>query len=75
MRAPWRSRLWRSLESPTRNQAADGAFYGTNFDGGGHGSGTVFKITSGGTFALLYSFGGSADGAGPHGAHLVSMAS
>lgn len=30
-------------------QATDGNFYGTTLDGGAHGSGTVFKITSGGT--------------------------
>jgi uncharacterized repeat protein (TIGR03803 family) len=35
---------------------SDGAFYGTTQRGGTSGSGTVFKITSSGTFTSLHSF-------------------
>ena len=54
-------------------QAADGNFYGTTANGGAHSLGTVFKITSNGTLAALYSFCSQpncADGAQP-GAGLV----
>jgi uncharacterized repeat protein (TIGR03803 family) len=37
-------------------QATDGNFYGTTTYGGAYGSGTVFKITPGGTLTTLYSF-------------------
>jgi uncharacterized repeat protein (TIGR03803 family) len=37
-------------------QAADGDFYGTTSAGGENGSGTIFKITPGGKFTLLYTF-------------------
>src|ERR1039457_5063028 len=37
-------------------QLANGDFYGTTQYGGGHSSGTVFKITSSGTLTTLYSF-------------------
>src|SRR5579864_1286635 len=48
-----------------------GNFYGTTYDGGTHGFGTVYRLSpnsSGGwTETILYSFkGGSTDGAGPH---------
>jgi len=49
-------------------QGADGNLYGTTEFGGVYGEGTVFKITSDGTLATLYSFcsqGGCADGAYP----------
>ena len=36
--------------------ATDGDFYGTTVSGGGHGGGTVFKITPSGTLTTLYSF-------------------
>jgi uncharacterized repeat protein (TIGR03803 family) len=51
-------------------QGADGNFYGTTENGGayedrwGDTFGTVFKITTNGTFTSLYSFSGS-DGANP----------
>lgn len=58
-------------------QGADGSFYGTtNLGGTGAGSGTIFKITSGGAFTTIYSFcpagnfarngSGCADGAFPY---------
>jgi uncharacterized repeat protein (TIGR03803 family) len=37
-------------------QATDGDFYGTTFQGGAHGYGTVFKVTPSGTLTTLYSF-------------------
>jgi uncharacterized repeat protein (TIGR03803 family) len=49
-------------------QAADGNFYGTTIEGGAHNAGTIFKITSSGTQAILYSFCSQphcADGSSP----------
>ncbi len=37
-------------------QGTDGNFYGTTTEGGATANGTVFKITPGGDFSLLYSF-------------------
>src|ERR1035441_10414158 len=45
----------------------DGKFYGTTYQGGTSGLGTVFKITSLGTLTSLHSFTG-ADGQGPEAA-------
>jgi uncharacterized repeat protein (TIGR03803 family) len=39
-------------------QATNGDFYGTTYEGGANGGGTVFKITPGGTLTTLYSFCG-----------------
>jgi uncharacterized repeat protein (TIGR03803 family) len=48
-------------------QGSDGNFYGTTYSGGAHNLGCVFKITSSGTFTLLYSFaGGALDGSLPY---------
>jgi uncharacterized repeat protein (TIGR03803 family) len=46
-------------------QVSDGNFYGTTYDGGTNGNGTVFKITSNGALTSLYSFTGGNDGANP----------
>jgi uncharacterized protein (TIGR03437 family) len=47
-------------------QATDGNFYGTTVSGGAYARGTVFKVMSGGTSTVLYSFGGiSTDGTSP----------
>jgi uncharacterized repeat protein (TIGR03803 family) len=49
-------------------QGIGGDFYGTTYDGGAHGLGMVFKITSTGRLTILYSFcaeSGCADGANP----------
>jgi len=51
-------------------QGTDGNFYGTTVQEGGHGGGTVFKITAAGVLTTLYNFcseGGKActDGAQP----------
>jgi len=40
-------------------QGNDGSFYGTTFNGGAHNSGTVFRISPGGSYSNLYSFGSS----------------
>jgi uncharacterized repeat protein (TIGR03803 family) len=45
---------------------ADGNFYGTTYQGGGSGFGTVFRLTSAGAITVLHSFAGAPyDGAGP----------
>jgi len=47
-------------------QGSDGYFYGTTWQGGTYNSGTVFRISSNGSYTNLYSFGGYAtDGAEP----------
>jgi uncharacterized repeat protein (TIGR03803 family) len=47
-------------------QGSDGNFYGTTYQGGASGYGTVFKVTPSGTETVLHSFaGGSSDGANP----------
>ena len=50
----------------------DGVLYGTTFDGGKYGNGTVFAVTVTGTERVLYSFEGGADGANPQ-AGLVNV--
>ena len=46
-------------------QGIDGYFYGTTSQGGANNTGTVFQITSAGTFTTLYSFLGGTNGAIP----------
>ena len=46
-------------------QGIDGNFYGTTSQGGANNSGTVFQVTSAGTFTTLYSFPGGTNGAIP----------
>src|SRR5258708_35833017 len=47
-------------------QGTDGQLYGTTYNGGSHGKGAAFKVTTSGTFTLLHSFnGGWPDGAYP----------
>jgi uncharacterized repeat protein (TIGR03803 family) len=48
-------------------QATDGYLYGTTPNGGTSGAGTIFRITTSGTFTPLYSFSGSGDGDSPNG--------
>jgi uncharacterized repeat protein (TIGR03803 family) len=47
-------------------QATDGNLYGTTYKGGATGAGTLFQISTGGAYRLLYSFNGAA-GAIPQG--------
>ncbi len=44
-------------------QGNDSYFYGTTYAGGAHNAGTIFKISSAGTFSTLHDFSGS-DGSG-----------
>jgi uncharacterized repeat protein (TIGR03803 family) len=46
---------------------SDGNLYGTTYNGGANGLGTVFKVTPGGTETVLYSFAGGSDGEHPYG--------
>jgi uncharacterized repeat protein (TIGR03803 family) len=46
-------------------QGSDGYFYGTTPVDGTNGYGTVFRISTNGTFTSLYSFTGGNDGHGP----------
>lgn len=49
-------------------QGSDGALYGTTSSGGAYGAGTVFRITLGGSYSILYSFGATpTDGVVPIG--------
>ncbi len=49
-------------------QGGDGNFYGTTFGGGSNINGTVFRISPGGSYSNLYSFGNqSDDGSEPEG--------
>ena len=52
-------------------RATDGNFYGTTWEGGAGSlaDGTVFNITPGGTFTLLFSFNASNGNASPYGFH------
>ncbi len=61
------SNLYSFVGSPTDGgspsaglvQGTDGNFYGTTFYGGANNDGTVFRISSSGTYTTLYSFVGS----------------
>src|SRR6185437_13486609 len=49
-------------------QGSDGNFYGTTYNGGSSGLGTVFQVTPTGTETVLHSFAGGSDGAHPYAA-------
>lgn len=49
-------------------QGTDGNFYGTTYEGGTYGYGTVFMITPAGVLTPLYSFSNGNDGGYPYGA-------
>ena len=46
-------------------QGSDGNFYGTAQNGGANNFGTIFRLTTNGTFTSVYSFTGASDGANP----------
>jgi uncharacterized repeat protein (TIGR03803 family) len=46
-------------------QGTDGNFYGTTYEGGTNGDGTVFEITANGSLTTLYGFAGGDDGMYP----------
>ena len=48
-------------------QASDGDFYGTTYQGGKYGYGTVFKMDLSGKVTILYSFHSGMDGSEPWG--------
>jgi uncharacterized repeat protein (TIGR03803 family) len=66
-------------------QGSDGNFYGTTYSGGKTGSGTIFKVTPGGTLTTLYTFSAgvlsfssgdhytNTDGAGPYAGLTVGL--
>jgi len=49
-------------------QGSDGNFYGTTYDGGSSGNGTVYRIAPNGSFFTLLNFNGFDDGAHPQSA-------
>ena len=62
-------RLNATMEGATLQSALvvanDGSLYGTAREGGPSGFGTIFRLTTGGTFSVLYSFTDGADGSAP----------
>ena len=53
---------------------SSGNFYGTTFDGGTFGFGTVYELTAGGGEKILYNFTGGTDGANPYGSLILDSA-
>ena len=53
-------------------QGRDGSFYGTTEDGGTNGTGTIFKITPGGGFVVVHTFGAFSSGTNADGAYPVA---
>jgi|GEM_PF-57709 len=54
-----------SFPVPSLTQAADGYLYGATQGGGAFGFGTLFRISTNGDLASIYSFTGGIDGAHP----------
>ncbi len=52
---------------------ADGNFYGTTSLGGANSAGTVFKMTTGGSYTFLHSFNPGTDGTESHGALVQTL--
>lgn len=57
-----------SYPSAALVQATDGNFYGSSFEGGAYGWGTLFQITPAGVLTLLHSFDLTDDGSWPEAA-------
>jgi uncharacterized repeat protein (TIGR03803 family) len=55
-------------------QGSDGSFYGMTSAGGTNGAGTIFKVTSTGTFTVLRHLNPTSDGANPMGSLVVQKA-
>jgi len=55
----------RPLSGLVRDKA--GTLYGTTYTGGTYGAGTIFKLDTGGTETVLYTFTDGADGQAPYG--------
>jgi uncharacterized repeat protein (TIGR03803 family) len=47
-------------------QASDGSFYGSTYEGGTNGCGTLFRLTTNGTLTTVHLFTGANDGANPY---------
>lgn len=54
-------------------QGTDGNFYGTTYQGGAFGVGTVFQLTPTGAITVLYPFTGGADGAYPYAGVIIGV--
>lgn len=52
-------------------QASDGYLYGMNYSGGLNGGGTIFKISTAGTFTVLRHLANATDGANPEGSLII----
>ncbi len=52
---------------------SSGNLYGTTYSGGSGNSGTVWQVTTGGTFSTLYSFTDGSDGGFPYGGVAVDV--
>lgn len=48
-------------------QGSDGDYYGTTYNGGSNGLGTVFKVSTAGVESVLWNFGSGVDGQQPYG--------
>jgi uncharacterized repeat protein (TIGR03803 family) len=53
-------------------EGTDHNFYGTTTRGGTSNDGTVFRLTPGGAYTVLHSFGGASDGTNPRGKLLLA---
>ena len=60
--------------SPVIGAAQSGTLYGTTTAGGTSGHGSLFSLTTGGTYTLLHSFSGGADGDFPNGGLVINSA-
>jgi uncharacterized repeat protein (TIGR03803 family) len=61
--------------SPVIGVALNATLYGTTAGGGASSHGSLFSLTTGGTYTLLHSFSGGADGNYPNGGLVTNTAS